>query len=291
MRQVKTVRLRGHARVGYLVFLFCLVTSLGCWLSDAAPGMAADTGRDGEVSDGPRACWQGCSADTDCEDGFRCNLFQGSTYGYCSRHCTPDLPNSCPEGQRCVESDWQVAFNSVWECRTPCEWVSDCGRGQCCIKRAGTHGFDDGADASVAQKCPVDATNFGCQSGFYFNESTGRCANTCDIRDATDRCPSGWACDIHSDFAGSCAFVGDPEPQPDTCPPGHYGTPPECSSQCHVGQAWADGDPCPDGWSCYVPGDVSGYCVANCDPAGERCAAGFSCEPLPQYPGLAHGCV
>lgn len=139
----------------------------------------------------------------------------------------------------------------------------------------GVHTADATSDAPVCDpanppKCEggniwYRTTEAGCRSAqcacpdwARYDPEEGKCVDQLDERPRRDSCSSDSDC-----TSGYCDTVMLGEEGDGVCIP-----------RCKV-----DEPECPDGWSCHVPGDVSGYCLPECSCGdGGGCREGERCQ-------------
>ena len=218
----------------------------------------------------------GCESEciTPCHSQVECGSERCGPLSYCTvceqkpgaMGCASRIDDS--GGPTCEVNSTSAQFN--------CDDDSDCGPGGACMTQ-----FFDVAVTSCKPAYTQVACGLGMGVGAIYqtcrDDSECGCG-TCQLSPFVDQKTStGYS-------LGICV-------EETVCESGQYWDGKACTSNCHVGQAWNDGDPCPKGWSCYVPGDAYGFCSLNCDPTAPACANGETCRVLPQYPTEGYACV
>ncbi len=212
----------------------------------------------------------GCSADTDCASGERCDTASGA--------CVPNSAGGAPLGEACAaHADCASGLCFAGSCSQSCDWPSGscpaglycdgeatgaCGPGVC---RPGGTGAAANGDACVDHP--------DCASQYCFD---GACAEPCDPQ-TVGACPSGGVCRVGSlACRGGCGVAGS------------LGDPCDANAQCGSGMcATSEGrqfctdlcdasSPCPTGYRCESAG-VTDVCVPDGGALGGACEANADC--------------
>lgn len=212
----------------------------------------------------------GCTADTDCPSGQRCDTGTGSCVS-AGGGSTP-LGEACAEHAECASG---VCFGGV--CSQSCDWPSGscpsgfycdgeatgaCGPGVCLRGGAGAGAIGDSCNDHP------DCANQYCFEGL--------CAEPCNP-ETVGACPGGGVCRVGAlACRGACGTAGS------------LGDPCSANEQCGSGMcAMADGQqfctdlcdassPCPTGYACTSAGSVS-VCVPDGGALGGHCDANEDC--------------
>ncbi len=213
----------------------------------------------------------GCTNDTQCAAGQRCNVATGA----CEAGSTTGggLGAPCTAASDCSSN---VCFGSV--CSATCDWLNpaSCGTGFYCNGQAtGTctgQGLCEPGSAGRGAIGSACGANTDC-AGLFCSE--GVCTSPCVPGGATTSCPVGYACQVGTTAScGSCQMTGQ---LGDAC---SLGT--DCATRICVNGACSQtcdamsGTGCPSMFSCMAMG-ASGACVASSGGLGAACHASTDC--------------
>ncbi|MGE0784800.1 MAG: CAP domain-containing protein [Sandaracinaceae bacterium] len=212
----------------------------------------------------------GCTADTDCAAGLRCDTSSGRCVA--TGGGTTPLGGACSAHAECASG---VCFSGM--CSQSCDWPSGaCPTGFYCDGEAtGACGpgvcLPGGAGAGALGDSCHDHPD--CANQFCFE---GRCTEPCNP-ESVGACPSGGICRVGGlPCRGGCGVAGS------------LGDPCTANAQCASGMcASADGrqfctalcdasSPCPTGFACESAGSVN-VCVPDGGALGGECASNADC--------------
>lgn len=214
---------------------------------------------------GQALAYNDCESDSDCVDGFVCELME---IGVCSA-------GACPDGEECPEPECYTETLGVCV-PTTCTSDADCGEGLLCMAVT----FDDCPDIATAPPCsegeecpePEPVEEPECETtteNYCLPPYVAPCAADAD-------CGEGFEC-VEEELCGCSGYDPEgPEPQePDCfCEPSGENVCSPVEVECETDDA------CPSGWTCGDGGDEPVTCAIDSE-GNEHCD-----EPDPDEMGL-----